>query len=694
MGAALTAAALVLGMAACSSGDDTMAGETTPQPTVQTATTIHVTVGAGITDPTPDPSPTGAGSSATRSAVDYNTSTGKRTLKFTTGDRLYIDRDILGDGSKRLAGQLTLVGEPTNGGLSATFEGDVKVYASDGSETSYDFGSSDPLTGSTATLWHKDLTPGLITLNTDHSQAYHQDQQTAAGDVETLMTTMLLVQGGYTQGTGYQLSAASMTQPIMNCDILGLTSGATYQVDYLSGATAEMTGATKTLSNGMTATGGILAFAFIAQTGSLYHGIRLTNTANPSDTHTLAIGQNTFAAKVYNVNRYWDGSTFSKTINLATVNNDLTVPNGMTLTGELGGNYKISIASGATVTLSGATIPGRNATDNTTQWAGITCLGDATIMLAEGTTNYVKGYNPDYPGIQAGPAGTTLTIRGLGTLTAKTGMGSSQGYAAGIGGGRNLTVGNIRIEDGTIIARGDHGSSGIGSGYAYNVTVSCGDITITGGNITATGGVKAAGIGSGRSDRDLTNTCSSIFIKGGTVKALGGLEAAGIGSGYDYGCSCGNIIISGGSVQAMSGSNNSDNIGAGNHGTCGTVSVEGGSIIPPSTCTFTVKFYQSMTAGLPSLEAYQATANRLDVYNGEWTYRAIGPFQTNSTITVNMPEMNNATLTITSPSTNYYENAYSQSESDLLTATFSYTLTGVDITSSANLGTVSLVKQQ
>ena len=48
-------------------------------------------------------------------------------------------------------------------------------------------------------------------------------------------------------------------------------------------------------------------------------------------------------------------------------------------TGILGGNYKISIADGATVVLRDAVINGTNSSEY--NWAGITCLGDATIVL-------------------------------------------------------------------------------------------------------------------------------------------------------------------------------------------------------------------------------------------------------------------------------------------------------------------------
>ena len=51
-------------------------------------------------------------------------------------------------------------------------------------------------------------------------------------------------------------------------------------------------------------------------------------------------------------------TTFAATINLSTVTAGTTIPDGTTVTGTLGSNVKLTIAPGATVTLSGATING------------------------------------------------------------------------------------------------------------------------------------------------------------------------------------------------------------------------------------------------------------------------------------------------------------------------------------------------
>ncbi|MBR4271553.1 MAG: hypothetical protein IKQ30_01805 [Bacteroidales bacterium] len=279
----------------------------------------------------------------------------------------------------------------------------------------------------------------------------------------------------------------------------------------------------------------------------------------------------------------------STTIDLSTVSKNSEIPNGFVLTGTLSGNHKISIAPGATVTLNNVTIEGED--NNSYNWAGITCDGDATIIL-EGD-NTVKGFYKNYPGIYIAE-GKTLTINGTGTLNASSnGWGAGIGdifakscgniiinggtvtatggkYSAGIGGSRNATCGNITINGGTITATGGLYAAGIGSGDNYST---CGKITISGGEVTATGSSYAAGIGSG-----YTATCEAITISGGTVTAIGGVSCAGIGSGY-YQSSCGNITITAGveKVTATKGQDAPNSIGAGYNSTCGTVTIEEGA---------------------------------------------------------------------------------------------------------------------
>lgn len=238
------------------------------------------------------------------------------------------------------------------------------------------------------------------------------------------------------------------------------------------------------------------------------------------------------------------------------------VPDGTTLTGTLSGNYKITIADGATVTLNNAIINGTNDLDK--QWAALTCNGNATIILKDGSTNTTKGFYKVFPGIFV-PSGSTLTIQGTGQLTA-----SSNGEGAGIGGGYNIgDCGNIDIQGGNITATSGH-AAGIGCGGAGK----CGNISISGGVIVATGGTSAAGIGSSTVVSGSSDECGSISISGGTITATGGERAAGIGSGYDS--KCGAITITNGvtRVTATKGGDlapYSIGKGEGSNASCGTI---------------------------------------------------------------------------------------------------------------------------
>ena len=163
---------------------------------------------------------------------------------------------------------------------------------------------------------------------------------------------------------------------------------------------------------------------------------------------------------------------------LGTIKAAYTAQDGETLTGTLNvASYpvKISIADGATVTLAGITINGihgGNEYQHPYPWAGLTCLGDATLILKDGTINRVKGFDIYCPGIYV-PSGSprkTLTIQGTGTLYA-----SSDGNGTGIGSASSDgNAGNIIIKGGTIIATG----SGVAAGIGNSGVCDCGSITI------------------------------------------------------------------------------------------------------------------------------------------------------------------------------------------------------------------------
>ena len=265
---------------------------------------------------------------------------------------------------------------------------------------------------------------------------------------------------------------------------------------------------------------------------------------------TLPADKEVEAGKIYNVSRSVAPATDFSTIITA----EYEAKNGETLTGTLANNVKISIADGATVILKDVTIDGVN--DEDYKWAGITCAGDATIIL-EGT-NTVKGFYENYPGIYV-PENKTLTIQGTGSLDA-----SSNGYGAGIGGGYQINCGNIVINSGNITATGGKQAAGIGGGN----TASCGAITISGGTVTAEGGQNAAGIGGG-----FNASCDAITISGGTITATGGRFGAGIGSGQN--ASCDAITISGGTITATGGQK-AAGIGGGSDGSWDNITITSG----------------------------------------------------------------------------------------------------------------------
>ena len=207
--------------------------------------------------------------------------------------------------------------------------------------------------------------------------------------------------------------------------------------------------------------------------------------------------------------------TTGTTTNLSSLGADHTAQNGETLTGTLAASRKISIAAGATVILKNVDI-NYGTTLTASFYAGITCLGDATLIVSG--TDYVKSFDDGYPGIFV-PSGSTLTITGSGTLYAD----GPKDDGAGIGSGRD----NIE---------------------AYRA---CGNIVLQGGTIWATGGSGAAGIGSGA-------TANYVAPQTGTPS------------------SCGYITIKSSvtSVLARKGKGVEKSIGEGQYSTCGTVTIE------------------------------------------------------------------------------------------------------------------------
>lgn len=261
--------------------------------------------------------------------------------------------------------------------------------------------------------------------------------------------------------------------------------------------------------------------------------------ATGSDGHTYYAGN---PEVTFTAGKYYQSTikmTRHNTIDLSTVSASVTAMDGDVLTGKLANNVYVNIADGATVRLNGVSI-NADGKWTTGYHGGLDCNGDATIILMDGTTNTVKGFYENYPGIYV-PQNYSLTIKGE---TAGTGSlnASSNGAGAGIG---------------------------CGYGGGSDPIINCGNINIEGGIITATGGTQSAGIGGGKSGR-----CGNITISGGTIMATGGSYAVAIGGGES--ASCGNITITtDGILIASKGSGATNCIGAGDGGSCGTMNVFG-----------------------------------------------------------------------------------------------------------------------
>ena len=521
---------------------------------------FQVTVGAGI-----------ASAPATKSEVV--TDNGARVLKFTEGDRLYVYGEY--DASYELVkGMLTMVENSlAPDGKSAKFSGSLQAYNGLTWVKNPNFEGNDPLESTTAILIHKDMVE-----NRDYQFVTNNGALSViakpASDVETLMTKSLRVMGDYDSST--KSFALSGGDAIFNTVFTGLAPSTNYncQLRYSLGeGNRYVTSGNHSFT---TDANGINSHAFCLQNpGSGEHPWEIEIKQNGTTIGTIPLGTRTLEKKIYNVRRWWNGSEFRTPTNLATIDAAYTASNGEILTGTLDvANHlvKISIAAGATVTLHDVTI---NGVDNDSYpWAGITCLGDATINLSG--TNTVTGFYKNYPGIQAAHNDTgsgveyTLTIQGTGSLTASCNSIEANGSAAGIGGGYDFVCGNIIIAGGSITANGGTDAAGIGGGPCGN----CGTITISGGTVIARCAAEDSGgpgIGSG-----CNATCGDITISGGTVTATAGnLFAAGIGTGGTT-SECGNITIIGGIVVAT-GSYYGPGIGAGDHNcSCGDITVGAG----------------------------------------------------------------------------------------------------------------------
>jgi len=425
------------------------------------------------------------------------TSTGVKTFASGETMAIYYWKNKGNDHVKAVSAPLT-PGDITNGGKSATFTFTLDNPYKDMS-VSYVY---------PAAMANADFTPNY--------DALYNNQD---GTLATLASNFDFCtrSGAWVGGNLPSLTLVNQLAILA----INLKNGSTDITNTITGMT--ISDGTNTYTVSRSAAAGPIYVAILPTSGAT---INVTATDGTNDyAKTLATTKTYAAGNGYNVT--WN-MTDASVVSLAGVSEGETinVSNGQTITGALTDEgyltyATITIEDGAIVTLKDVVINPDGDLTSGSGISGITCAGNATIIL-EGD-NTVKGFGRS--GIEV-KSGYTLTILGTGTLIA-----SGYNTFSGIGGyGENGTCGNIVINGGNITATGG-ANGGAGIGGASNGT--CGNITISGGTVTATGGNKAAGIGSG-----FEGTCGNITISGGIVEATGGSEGNHYGAGIGSGASC------------------------------------------------------------------------------------------------------------------------------------------------------------
>ena len=287
LGWLVMAAALTIGMTACSN-DDNITDEPTTTTVPQAVSTVHVTVGAGFD----------GDDATTRADVVQDGTT--RTLTFTKGDKLFVYAAIAANTTYVLAGTLSIDESSISAdGKSAKFTGDLPVYDNSSSvvtASSWTFtDASNPLaecSSGTAFLIPKGAPSGLYEILSYIGYVHHYEKSIAA-DVNTLMKTALKVKGPLNTTT--QSFTLGKVDPILNCKLGGLTPGANYEV-YLSFGEDETTYSTKYTADA----DGKVSFAVSNDGGSKEWTVKLTGGALAFN---YSLGTKDLSAKVYNVTR-------------------------------------------------------------------------------------------------------------------------------------------------------------------------------------------------------------------------------------------------------------------------------------------------------------------------------------------------------------------------------------------------------
>lgn len=235
----------------------------------------------------------------------------------------------------------------------------------------------------------------------------------------------------------------------------------------------------------------------------------------------------------------------------------------------------IDLTSSSTSWGSSASTTWYSVTGNLTINSSVTVSGDVHLILTDGSSLTVAA---DKNTAILIPENCSLSIYGqiLGTGIL---MATGEGTGAGIGSDAAGAGGLVKINGGTITAKGGKkevderyiGGPGIGGGS---------NVFINGGDIKANGYGKAAGIGSGEN----MPTGIQVVITGGKVYATGGSEGGaaigGAGGKAASRCDGGEVTISGGEVTVLNMMQNyaGAGIGGGAFNSDARVTISGGII--------------------------------------------------------------------------------------------------------------------
>lgn len=607
----VVAAALTIGLSACSS-DEIASGEQTQQ--AGAAQTISVTVGAGFD-----------ADASTRSDVIYDETAKTRTLTFTKGDRLFVeaylfDKQTDADNAEltyydfKIAGLLTMVENSlSSDGKTAQFSGELTLLTSkkvvDGESTYYkyeksttiliDFEGKDPLSEakeSSAVLIHEDGVDGEDFTLTDSYADFTSPYVKSAADVKTLMTTKMYVSADEYDADNKSFKLKTYDNIIFNCAIDGLAASTSYKMVYCYKTFWSDYDSTTDFQNSIkTDASGKAVFAFAAYNSGWVktHAIKFIplNASGAVDENgevmiadIIEVEQNGLKEDmVYNISR--------------TATSESGSDGKYLVYDKEGGATAKDIPSDATVwtgtVTAGDVSAGTYVVDGTATCNGnLTLQGDIDLILKDGASLTVSGKIA---------GGQSINIYGQSESTGKLSASGGNTEIAILA--KNLTVhggiitvpeadqgietgGVLTVYNGTINTTGDtNGFMILGGMYVYGGEITatstngaaislykeesseeC-DLTITGGKVTAT---SEGGPGIDASE--------NIIISGGTVKAIGGLNAAGIGC-------LGDITISGGTITAIS---DGPGIGAGDAATCGNITISGGTVIAMSSADGTL----------------------------------------------------------------------------------------------------------